>query len=84
MRAALAFVARGEAPLGIVYRTDAMAEARVRIVATFPQRSHAVISYPGAVVAGRNAAAASELLTYLASAPAQPVWQKHGFQVTGR
>ena len=46
VRAALAFVARGEAPLGIVYRTDALAEKRVRIVDEFPEDSHPPIIYP--------------------------------------
>src|SRR5581483_967889 len=46
VRAALAFVARGEAPLGIVYRTDALAENRVRIVDVFPEDSHPRIVYP--------------------------------------
>ena len=46
VRAALAFVARGEAPLGIVYRTDALAEKRVRIVDVFPEDSHPPVTYP--------------------------------------
>lgn len=84
VRAALAFVARGEAPLGIVYRTDALAEPKVRVVAAFPDGSHAPITYPAALVAGKESAAASNLLTYLASASAQPVWQKHGFRSVSR
>src|SRR6202046_3329554 len=46
VRSALAFVARGEAPLGIVYRTDALAEKKVRIVAEFPADTHPPITYP--------------------------------------
>jgi molybdate transport system substrate-binding protein len=38
--AALAFVARGEARLGIVYATDAAAEPGVKIVATIPDDTH--------------------------------------------
>ena len=49
VRAALAFVAKGEAPLGIVYGTDAMAEPAVRVVATFPAESHPEILYPVAL-----------------------------------
>src|SRR4051794_8251941 len=45
VRAALLLVERGEAPLGIVYRTDAMADTRVRIVDTFPRASHPPIVY---------------------------------------
>lgn len=50
VRAALQFVAKGEAPLGIVYDTDALAEPHVRIVALFPDWSHSRIVYPGAAL----------------------------------
>lgn len=79
VRAALAFVARGEAPLGIVYRTDALAETAVRVVGEFPATSHPEIVYPAAIVSGRNTPGASALLRYLASRDARPVWKKHGF-----
>ena len=51
VRAALAYVARGDAPLGIVYRTDAQAEKRVRVVDVFPADTHPPIVYPAAVTA---------------------------------
>jgi len=54
VRAALAFVASGEAPLGIVYATDAQAEAKVTVVGTFPEGSHDPITYPAAVVAASS------------------------------
>ena len=57
VRAALALVARGEAPLGIVYRTDAAADPTVRIVGTFPADSHPPIIYPAAVTKDGDAAA---------------------------
>lgn len=82
VRAALAFVARGEAPLGIVYRTDARAEPRVRVVAAFPGGLHAPIVYPAAIVAGQDSPAARALLDALTSANASAVWQKYGFVVT--
>ena len=50
VRAALQFVARGEAPLGIVYDTDALSEPMVKIVALFPDASHPPIVYPGAAI----------------------------------
>jgi len=58
VRAALQFVARGEAPLGIVYDTDALAEPGVRIVGLFPDSSHPKIVYPGAALTANPQAAA--------------------------
>ena len=58
VRAALAFVARGEAPLGLVYRTDAVAEPRVTVVARFPETSHPPIVYPVAAIKGAGAGTA--------------------------
>ena len=52
VRSALALVERGEAPLGIVYRTDALQSPRVRVVALFPASSHAPIRYPVALLTG--------------------------------
>ena len=51
VRAALALVSTGEAPLGIVYRTDANADANVTVIGTFPPDSHPPIVYPAAVTA---------------------------------
>jgi len=58
VRTALAFVARGEAPLGIVYNTDAKIEPGVRVIGTFPEKSHLPITYPVAVTRGAHAGAA--------------------------
>jgi molybdate transport system substrate-binding protein len=58
VRTALAFVARGEAPLGIVYTTDAKIEPGVRVIGTFPEDSHLPITYPIAVVKDAHAGAA--------------------------
>jgi molybdate transport system substrate-binding protein len=79
VRAALALVARGEAPLGIVYRTDAVAENAVRIVDAFPAASHTAIVYPMIVLKG-SAPAARELAAYLASPRSRAIWQKYGFK----
>lgn len=85
VRAALMLVARGEAPYGIVYRTDALAEPKVRIVDTFPAASHAPIIYPLALTAniqsGARNAAARQFAAYLQGRQAAPVWQKFGFTV---
>jgi molybdate transport system substrate-binding protein len=81
VRTALAFVARGEVPLGIVYRTDALVENRVRIVDTFPEGSHPKIVYPAAVVKGAKPGA-SEFVAYLRSSKeAQRIFLRHGFRV---
>ncbi len=80
VRAALAFVARGECPLGIVYATDAAAEPRVRIVGAFPTDAHPPIVYPAALTAAGSAAAES-FLRFLGSAETQPVFERHGFIV---
>lgn len=80
VRVALAFVARGEAPLGIVYTTDALAEPKVKIVDTFPDSTHAPIVYPAALTkdAGPDAKA---FLDYLSSAEAKAIFVKYGFEV---
>jgi molybdate transport system substrate-binding protein len=78
VRAALALVARGEAPLGIVYRTDALVEKKVRIVAEFPANSHDPIVYPVATTAHAQAGAA-DFVKFLSSPTAQAVFSKYGF-----
>jgi molybdate transport system substrate-binding protein len=79
VRSALAFVARGEAPLGIVYRTDALAEKRVRIVDLFPQDSHPQIIYPIALTA-RAGTEARHFLDFVISDAAKPIFTKYGFE----
>ena len=81
VRAALAFVARGEAPIGIVYATDAAADASVKIVATFPDDSHAPILYPFALTASSRNGAADRFLTYLKSPAGRPIFERQGFRV---
>lgn len=80
VRVALAYVARGEAPLGIVYRTDALVEPAVRIIGTFPDSSHAPIVYPAALIKGARAGAA-RFLAFLTTAPARALFEKAGFTV---
>jgi molybdate transport system substrate-binding protein len=81
VRAALLLVGRGEAPLGIVYSTDAAAEPNVKIVGTFPDDSHPPIIYPAALTKDTKSADAAPFLEYLKSAKARPAFEKQGFSV---
>jgi molybdate transport system substrate-binding protein len=81
VRAALVLVARGEAPLGIVYGTDAAAEPGVKVVATFPAESHPPITYPAALARESKNANAKNFLDFLRSAKARAVFEKQGFTV---
>jgi molybdate transport system substrate-binding protein len=80
VRAALAFVARGETPLGVVYRTDALAEPLVRIVDTFPAGSHAPILYPMVLLKRSTTPAAATLAEYLGSPEARAIFTRFGFR----
>jgi len=79
VRSALAFVAHGEAPLGIVYRTDALADKRVRIVDEFPEDSHPPIIYPIALTT-RAGPAAQRFLDFVTSDAVKPIFREYGFQ----
>ncbi|MEJ0084739.1 MAG: molybdate ABC transporter substrate-binding protein [Pseudomonadota bacterium] len=78
VRSAMMFVARGEVPLGIVYTTDALVDSKVRVVDTFPETSHAAITYPGTVTKGASPQAA-DYLKFLGGPDARATWQKFGF-----
>jgi molybdate transport system substrate-binding protein len=79
VRVALALVSRGEAPLGIVYATDALAERSVRIVGTFPESSHPAIVYPMAIVAASRSSSTKRFVDYLRSTSARVIWERYGF-----
>jgi len=79
VRAALALVSRGEAPFGIVYRTDAMADKGVKVVDTFPPSSYPPIVYPVALLAAGGSPSARTLLDFMRAAATRPVWEKYGF-----
>lgn len=81
VRAALMLVARGEAPLGIVYGSDAKAEPKVRVVAVFPADSHAPIMYPVAALRASRNPAAADFVRWLGTAPAQAIFQRRGFSL---
>jgi molybdate transport system substrate-binding protein len=82
VRTALAFVARGEAGLGIVYATDAAAEPNVKIVATFPDDSHPPIHYPIAITTESKNPEAAKFFDYLKGATARAIFAGQGFGVT--
>lgn len=84
VRAALQFVARGEAPLGVVYDTDAKVEPKVRIVGLFPAASHPQILYPAALVGGTPSAEAAQFLSFLGGREAAAVFARYGFAVVAR
>ena len=80
VRAALSFIARGEAPLGIVYQTDAQVEKNVRIVDVFPESSHLPITYPVAATPGAKTGA-REFIAFLKDPAATALFSKYGFTV---
>lgn len=84
VRVALMYVARGEAPLGVVYATDVRGVSAVAVLGVFPADSHPPIHYPGAVTGNAAApAAAREFLAWLAGPAADAVWHDYGFTRRG-
>jgi len=79
VRVALALVARGEVPLGIVYASDVVVEPGVRVVGTFAPGSHPPIVYPAALVTGGARAAAARYLAFLRSTAARAAFARQGF-----
>ncbi len=80
VRATLAFVARGETPVGIVYETDAKVEPNVKILAAFPDGSYPPVTYPVAATANAKADAA-RYLDFLRGKEARAIFEKYGFSV---
>ena len=80
VRAALALVERGEAPLGVVYASDAEMTSRVRIVAEFPAASHDRIRYPVATVKDQSSAPVREFMSYLIQREVRALWRQYGFR----
>ncbi len=79
VRAALALVERGEAPLGIVYATDARASRGVRVVGTFPAASHAPITYPIARLKTATSDDAEGFRAFLVSRAGKAIFARYGF-----
>ncbi|MBS3647586.1 molybdate ABC transporter substrate-binding protein [Pseudaminobacter sp. 19-2017] len=81
VRAALALVSTGEAPLGIVYQTDAAADPKVKIIGTFPEDSHPPIVYPVAQTTESKNDQAPAFLKCLQSPEARKFFEAEGFTV---
>ncbi|MFV0576352.1 MAG: molybdate ABC transporter substrate-binding protein [Vibrio sp.] len=77
VRLTLSLVERGEAPFGIVYKTDAMMSKKVSIVQTFPEDSHAPIVYPAVTLNDKETSQA--FFTYLKGEEASQLFKKYGF-----
>jgi molybdate transport system substrate-binding protein len=84
VRAALRLVSIAEAPLGIVYRSDAIAEPAVVVIDTFPERSHPPIHYPAAVLAASRGRAPRRALAALQTPAARAVFDRNGFSRPGK
>jgi molybdate transport system substrate-binding protein len=82
VRVALSYVTRGEALLGIVYRTDALSDKGAKIVATFPQNTHAPIVYPAALTRDARPEARA-FLDFLSAPQADAIFEKYGFTILG-
>ncbi|SHL06557.1 molybdate transport system substrate-binding protein [Halomonas caseinilytica] len=80
VRAALALVERGEAPMGVVYRTDAEASDGVRTLGMFPSTSHEPITYPVAVIGQAPSEQALALRAWLEGDDAMAIFAEHGFR----
>jgi len=83
VRAALAYVARGEAPLGIVYATDAKIEPGVKVIGVFPDNSHDPIIYPMAATV-KAKPETMQYLAFLRSSAAKPIFEGYGFSVLAK
>ncbi len=84
VRAALALVARGEAPLGVVYATDAVAESAVQVLDLFPEDSHPPIVYPVAITQASRHPGAASMMDQLRGPAAQKIFEAQGFSVLNR
>lgn len=81
VRAALAFVERGETPFGVVYATDAAASDKVKVVGEFPEGSHPPVVYPAALVAGHDSPEAKAFFAFLQGDRAKAIFRHYGFAV---
>lgn len=81
VRGALLLVERQEAPLGVVYSTDAKASQKVKVVATFPENLHSPVEYPMAIVREHRREEVQQFFDYLGSEKAKKQLVDYGFSV---
>ncbi|TQI79533.1 molybdate transport system substrate-binding protein [Serratia fonticola] len=79
VRSAMAMVEREEAPLGIVYGSDAVASDKVKVISTFPEDSHKPVEYPMAIVKGHQTPAVTAFYEYLKTPQAAAIFERYGF-----
>ena len=79
VRATLAFVARGETPIGIVYETDAKIEPKVKIIGAFPDDSYPSVTYPVAATSDSKNPGVAAYLGFLRTQAAKATFEKYGF-----
>ena len=79
MRATLAFVARDETPIGIVYETDAKIEPKVKIIGAFPDSSYPSVTYPVAATAAGKSGQTQRYLSFLRTSTAKAIFERYGF-----
>ena len=81
VRAGMALVERGEAPLGIVYASDAATSTQVKVVGVFPENSHPPVVYPVAATVQKDVPPALAFIEFLRSDAAKAIWLQYGFEV---
>ncbi|MGD9824462.1 molybdate ABC transporter substrate-binding protein [Desulfobacter sp.] len=81
VRAALALVERAEAPLGIVYATDAAISKKIKVVAVFPEETHPPIIYPACIIKGKAGDDAKAFFEFLKSPKAAEIFKTYGFSI---
>jgi molybdate transport system substrate-binding protein len=79
VRATLAFVARDETPIGVVYETDAKVEPKVKVIGAFPDGSYPPVTYTVAAIATTTKQSVPQYLHFLRSAAAKTIFEKYGF-----
>ncbi|PHM48147.1 molybdate ABC transporter substrate-binding protein [Xenorhabdus miraniensis] len=79
VRSGMALVERAEAPLGIVYGSDAVASKKVKVVGVFPPESHKPVEYPIVIIKGHEKQAVRDFYDYLKTPEAAEIFKRYGF-----